>query len=332
GLQTKTLVVFLLLALTMGLLTVGPRLVFRSRWPWLAALVTVAVWAPNLWWQATNGWPQLELSRAIASGRSGTSEPRWLFLPYQLVLISPVLVPVWVAGWWRLARSRQMAIWRAIPAAYVVLALVFIASGGKPYYLCGLYPALLAAGAEPVLAWTGRGWLRVRSVFLGAALVMSLAISMVLFLPVVPVGRLAGTPVVDINYDAGETVGWPALAATIATSYDALPRDEQLHAIVLTSNYGEAGAVMRFRPEVGPVFSGQNSLYDLGPPPADTETVIAVGYDETDLRAWFARVRQEAQVDNGVDVDNDEQGTRVWVCGDPRLPWTVLWSQLRRLG
>ncbi len=35
-------------------------------------------------------------------------------------------------------------------------------------------------------------------------------------LPLVPVDKLAGTPIVDINYDAGETVGWPQLAATVA--------------------------------------------------------------------------------------------------------------------
>lgn len=94
GLQNKSLVAFLLAGLAAGLLLVGPRTVLRSHWPWLAAAVALVLWAPYLVWQAIHGWPQLALSGAIAAGGSGTSEPRWLFLPYQLVLISPFLVPV----------------------------------------------------------------------------------------------------------------------------------------------------------------------------------------------------------------------------------------------
>ena len=30
-------------------------------------------------------------------------------------------------------------------------------TGGKPYYLAGLYPVLLAAGAQPVLDWARAG-------------------------------------------------------------------------------------------------------------------------------------------------------------------------------
>ncbi len=80
ALEVKTLIAFLLLGVTVGLLAAGPRSVFRSRWPYLAASVAFALWLPNLLWQATNGWPQLELSRAIASGSSGTSDSPLAFL------------------------------------------------------------------------------------------------------------------------------------------------------------------------------------------------------------------------------------------------------------
>ena len=221
GLENKLLVAFLLAALAGGLLLVGPRALLRSPWPWLAAAVAMVMWAPYLAWQATHGWPQLELSGAIASGSSGTSEPRWLFLPFQVVLISPLLAPIWAAGLWRLARDPALRLYRAFAGAYVLLALIFLVTGGKPYYLAGLYPALLAAGAEPTLRWARRGVTRLRAGLLVGALVLSAAVSAVLFLPLVPVRKLADTPIVAINYDAGETVGWPVLARTIADVYAA---------------------------------------------------------------------------------------------------------------
>jgi hypothetical protein len=308
-------------------LVAGPRSALRSPWPWLGGLIALALWAPNLVWQAANGFPQLELSAAIAAGSSGTSEPWYIFLPFQLVLVSPVLVPVWALGWWRLARDPRLRPWRAFAVAYVLLALLFMITGGKPYYLAGLYPVLLAAGAAPVLSWARGG--AARTWALGGALAVSLAVSAVLMLPLVPVDELAGTPIVAINYDAGETVGWPELAATVAGVRAGLPADERV--AVLTRNYGEAGAVDHFLPALAPAHSGHNAYWSWGPPPDDATSVIVVGYAEQDVRAWFGEVTRAATIDNGVRLDNEEQGAPVWVAREPRAPWAELWPRLRRL-
>jgi 4-amino-4-deoxy-L-arabinose transferase-like glycosyltransferase len=330
ALLNKTLPVLLLAAVLAGVLAVGPRAALRSGWPYLGGLVALALWAPNLIWQAAHGWPQLELSAAIAAGSSGTSEPWYLFLPYQLVLVSPVLLPVWAAGWWRLLRDPQLGPWRCFAVAYLLLAVVFLLTGGKPYYLAGLYPLLLAAGADPALRWARRGASRARMRLLVAAPVASLLIAGFLFLPVLPVGQLAGSPVPAVNYDAGETVGWSALAATLARVHDGLPPGAE--AVVLTGNYGEAGAVDRYLPELAPAYSRHNSYWSWGPPPEDASTVIAVGLPAEELRRWFGGVQEVARVDNGVGLDNDEQDRPVWVLTGRRAAWTEIWPQLRRIG
>ncbi|WP_433557432.1 glycosyltransferase family 39 protein [Pseudonocardia xinjiangensis] len=327
GLQNKFLPAFLLGALLVGVLVAGPRPALRSPWPWLGGLLALVLWAPNLVWQAANGFPQVALSAAIAAGGSGTSEPWYVFLPFQLILVSPALVPVWALGWWRLARDPRLRTWRSFAVAYVVLAVLFLVTGGKPYYLAGLYPVLLAAGAAPVLAWARSG--AGRAVSLGVALVLSAVTASVLMLPLVPDHRLAATPIVDINYDAGETVGWPRLAATVAAARHTVPASERV--AVLTRNYGQAGAVDRYLPELRPAYSGHNSYWTWGPPP-DATTVIAVGFEEEQLRRWFGRVEHAGRVDNGVGLENDEQGTPVWVARDQLVPWDRLWPQLRHLG
>jgi Dolichyl-phosphate-mannose-protein mannosyltransferase len=330
ALQNKVQPAFLLAAVVLGVLAVGPRAALRSPWPWTGGLLAVVLWAPNLVWQAANGWPQFEVAEAIAAGGSGTSEPWYLFLPFQLVLVSPLLVPVWMAGLWRLARDPALRTWRSFAVAYGLLTVLFLLTGGKPYYLAGLYPVLLAAGAEPVLAWARRGAGRVRTGLLAAALVLSLAIDATLGLPVVPVARLADTPIPDVNYDAGETVGWPAFAAAIQRVRDGLPAGARV--AVVTGNYGEAGAVDRFAPDLAPAYSGHNSYWTWGPPPEDTDVVIAVGIPEQRLAQWFGRVEEAGRVDNGVGLDNDEQGTPVLTARDRRVPWSEIWPQLRHLG
>ena len=321
GLQNKMLVAFLLFGLLVGLVVAGPRRPLRDPWFWGAGLLALALWTPYLVWQTLHGWPQLALSESIAAGGSTSSEPWWLVIPFQVVLVSPLLVPVWVAGLVALWRSRR---YRLLPVAYAVLTVLVLATGGKPYYLCGLYPVLLAAGAAPVLRWARAG--RARAGLLGGALGLSALTNAVLMLPVVPVTELEDTPVTAMVSDVGETVGWPELAATVSAVVAAQPPGT----VVLTGNYGEAGAVQRFAPGI-PVVSGHNSYADWGPPPDDAP-VVAVGYGPAALRQWFASVEPAAVIDNGVGLDNQEQGRTVWVCRDPVASWTALWPRIRHVG
>jgi hypothetical protein len=334
GLQNKMLVAFLLVGLAAGILIAGPRAVLRSPWPWAAAAIMLILLAPNLVWQAANGWPLLALSAAIAAGSSGTSEPWYVFLPFQLVLVSPLLVPVWAAGLWRLARDPRLRPYRAFAVAYPLLAVVFMATGGKPYYLAGLYPVLLAAGAEPVLRWVRARASVLRGVLLGSALVLGAAVNAVLMLPLVPVQHLAATPITDVNYDAGETVGWPAFVRTVAAAQTALPAAERAGAVVLTANYGQAGAVDHYGGELGlpRAYSGHNSYADWGPPPESATTTIVVGFDGQPIERWFGSCVEAARIDNGVGLDNEEQGTPVRVCRDRRAPWVQIWPHLRHVG
>jgi hypothetical protein len=347
ALENKALVVALLGAVAVGVLAVGPRNVFRDRWLWFGALLAVALWAPNLVWQAVHGWPQLGMATRIAAFGNGGSVSRWLFPPFQLLLIGLPLVPVWVAGLWALLRDPALHRTRAFAVAYGLLFVALLAVGGKPYYLAGTYPVLLAAGAEPTLRWVRLGRPDrpdgprpdnarpegVRPWLLGAALAVTGALTAVLMLPLVPARLLPGSPIVAVSPLAGDTVGWPELINTVSTVYRSLPGDERAAAVVLTRNYGEAGAVDLFRRrlDLPPAYSGHNSYADWGPPPESAGPVVAVGFDEPTLRRWFGTVELAARLDNGIGLATLEQGQPVWVCADRRVPWSAIWPQLRRL-
>ncbi len=296
----------------------------------------MALWAPYLVWQAQHGWPQLTVSRSIAAGSSGTSQPRIELLPFQLVLISPYLVPVWIVGLLQLFRRPALAWCRAIAWAYPLLAAVFIATGGKSYYLAGLLPVFLAAGAQPTVEWIHRGRSSRRRAALGIALVLT-ALGTVLFtLPVLPVGVLHRTPIVALNYDEGETVGWPIYVGQIAGVYDQVPVAERSATVVLASNYGEAGAVAHYGPAVGiptaATFGVQNGFWYWGPPPSSARTFVVVGFTSTVLGRFFGACRLGTHLDNGVQVKNQEQGVPVRICSRLRGAWPTLWPRLQVLG
>jgi 4-amino-4-deoxy-L-arabinose transferase-like glycosyltransferase len=326
GILNKTLVAFLAAALAVGVLAVGPRRLLRSPWLGLGALIAAVCAAPYLAWQALNGWPQLDMADAISA--DGDQGGRIGFLPFQLLLVSPVLVPVWVAGLVWLARRRP---YRFVAVGYGLLAVAYLATGGKAYYLAGFYPVLLGAGAVATDAWLGRAVVRQR--LLTAAVGLSLVVGAVIGLAVLPARALP--PVLAVNPDAGEQVAWPRYVDQVAAVWNALPGSQRATGLVLTENYGEAGAVDRFGPRRGlpPAYSGHNGYADWRQPIGSAGPVVLVGYaDDAQRTRLFGSCQQQATLDNGLGLDTEEQGRPVWLCGAPPRPWAETWPDVRRLG
>jgi len=289
------------------------------------------MWAPYLVWQARHGWPELTVSRGIANGASGSSTPRWLFLPEQFVIVSLFLAPVWIAGLARLFRAPELRFARAIGWAYALLAVVFLIAGGKVYYLAGIYPVLLAAGAEPTLRWLRSGRPRLRRIALALALVLSALSSVAIALPVTRLHDLHKT---SFEYDIGETVAWPTYVREIATAWNRLPASVRAHTAILTSNYGEAGAVDRYGPELGlpAAYSGHMGFWYWGPPPASATSVLGIGFDPGYLQRFFATVRLVSRLNNHLQVNNDEQHAPLWFASRLRESWPQIWPTLKDLG
>ena len=324
------LVAFLIVAVVAGIAVVGPRATFRSGWFYAGGAIALALWSPYLVWQGSHGWPELSVAHSIAAGNSGSSAPWWLIVPEQFLLVPWYFSPIWVGGLVRLFRDPKLRWCRAIGVAWPVLALLFMATGGKPYYLAGMFPVLLAAGAQPTVDWTVRRARQRRGLIIAGMGVGVLL--MPITLPLVPASVVRDTPIVALNYDAGETMGWPAFVGEIAAVYRGLPPGQRTTTIVLASNYGEAGAVDRFGPADGlpAAYSGHNGFWYWGPPPASAGMALVVGYDRDQL-GFCSSVRLAARLDNHLGVADDEQDAPVWIC-QPSRAWAAIWPSQRNFG
>jgi 4-amino-4-deoxy-L-arabinose transferase-like glycosyltransferase len=327
ALYNKHLVVLTLVAIGVGLVLVGPRRVLWSRWLLAGVAIAVVVGAPNLIYQASHGWPQLEMARAIE--RNKGDESRILFLPLQLALVGVFLAPVWVAGLVHLLRDPALRPVRALAVAYPVLCVLVLATGGQPYYTAALVLALFAAGSIPPVQWmTGRPG---RAIAFGAAFGASVALSALVALPVLPVAVLAATPIPDLNQATSDQIGWPAYVRQVAAVVRGLPAPEARRAVIVTANYGEAGALDRYGdPYALPaVFSGHNELWFRGQPPEGADVVIAVGFSPGSLDGEFESCQTALRLDNGVQIANEEQSRPVLVCRGPTRPWAELWPSFQ---
>jgi hypothetical protein len=316
GLATynKLLVVVLLAGLALGMLIVGPRRRLGSPYVWGGALLTLVIGLPNVLYQLTHDLPQLRMGQALSDENGADVRvSMWYLLA---VLLGPPLVVIWAAGLralWRDPRTRLFVV------VFAVVVLFTFVSGAQPHYPVFILPVAFAAGVVAMEGRLGRVW--------AGLFALNGAVSAVIALPLIPVGSVGSTPVPGINLLAQDSIGWPAYVDQMTAPYDALP--DTTHAVMVTSNYGEAGAIARYRPDV-PVFSAQNALYDQARPPDDTTQVVFVGGEYGLARALFS-CHVVDRLDNRVDVDNEEQGEPIAVCSDPRLPWHRIWQRLHHL-
>jgi hypothetical protein len=169
---------------------------------------------------------------------------------------------------------------------------------------------------------------------MGCAMVLATLISLPALLPVLPARALHTVPLQKINYDLGEEIAWPKLVGLVAREYHALPPALRSRTTVLTSNYGEAGAIERFGPADGlpTAYSGSNNFWLWGPPPARHTAAIAVDMDPGFLRREFAHVRRIGTFENGLGVSDDEQGAPIYLATGLRSSWARAWPAFRNYG
>lgn len=332
SLEVKFLPALVLLSCLIGVTVLGPREVLRRRGPWLAVIVALVLAAPNLIWQAVHGWPMFAVAAEIADGGSASSSSRALVVPMHLLLAGPLGAIVLIVGLIAPFRAASLREYRWVSVAYATMLILVIATGGKPYYLAGLFAVAFALGVGPLAAFVGRSRPRV----LAAAVIAVLLVgpTVVFALPVAPAGSPVFQVAVTVNPDQAETVGWDALVERVQAASSELDPGT---GIVLTRNYGEAGALDQARRRepgaVPPVYSGHNAYGRWGPPPDDRVDAVVVGrIPAADLERWFTTCEDLSPLASPPGVDNEEDGAPLRVCRGRLQPWSQIWPEVVHLG
>lgn len=320
ALYNKQLIALLVIGLAVGLLISGPRRAFRSPYLWIGALLALVIASPTIVWQVTHHFPEVTMSRAIA--RDKGSNDRITFIPFQIVLVAPI----WIAGLVAMFRREQWRPIRALAWAYPVVAVIVIVTGGQIYYTYGLLTLYFAVACA--------GITRVRPRLVIGMAVFT-AVWLAIALPIIPVGSLGKTPIPAVNSSVGDAVGWPAYVREVAAAYHGLASTDRAGTVIITANYGEAGAIDKFGDAYGlpAVYSGHNQLWYYGPPSGSATSVLLVGFDEGDSAEHdFASCTRVGKLDDNVGVDNQEQGEPIFFCTTPTASWSQLWPSFQHYG
>jgi len=343
GVLNKHSMLFFASGIFVGLLLTRERRFFREKWIWLGGLLALAIFLPNLIWEARHDWPTVELLRTVAHIKNAPVSPLE-FILQQALLVHPLTAPIWIGGLYFFLRVKEGKPYRFLGWAYLVVLAEMILLKGKIYYLAPAYPMLLAAGAvwiEQKIVAHNWNWMK-PAIF--APLVVGGIVAAPLALPLLPVEAMAkysqfwDVEKVQVEYHEraklpqlyADMFGWPEQAALVARVYRSLPPEEQAKCAIFANNYGQAGAIDYFGPRLGlpKAISNHNSYFHWGPRSYTGEVVITIGFQIEDLRPLFGQINLAATTYHPYAMP-DESHVPIYICRQPRISLQRAWPSLK---
>ena len=326
------------LALLAGLVLTPARRSLRTPWALAGGIFGLLVVLPNFAWQASHGFPFLELVRNQLAYKNAPTSPLG-FLRGLLFESNPLDAPVWLGGlgwllWARPARDARFA-----GAGGLLYLLVLTFGHAKPYYAAPLLPVLLAAGGVALASLRPLRWLRWAW---GGALVASALALAPLAVPILPLkALLAYLSVLGAEDGTGERnrpsvlpqvyadqLGWDELVAGVARAYASLSPGERARAAVFGENYGVASAVEILGPAHGLprglAVSGHNQFWLWGVPPGRGDPLIVVSDERETCGGLYREQQLFERLPSTPYVMPYEDRHALWICRGAREPLRAL--------
>jgi 4-amino-4-deoxy-L-arabinose transferase-like glycosyltransferase len=341
GLLTKFSAAFIGLALLLALLATERRAWLRRPWPWLAALLALALGSPGFVGQIRLGFPVLGQMADLRQAQLERVTPLD-FLAGQLLWGPATLLGL--AGLAGLLADRRLRAFRVVGWSCVWLFVILMALHGKSYYAGPVYPALLGAGG--VVLERVRGPRLGPALRWGAAALLLLAMAALLPIgvPILPppamaryaraIGASAALrtntgEVEQLPQDYADMLGWEEQARAVAAVYRSLPAPDRARAVLVAANYGEAGALDLFGPRYGlpAAVSPTGSYWFFGPGTKPGDVVVTIGADREDLAPLFDSVEPAGRVTSPWSVA-EERDLTIYVARGPHRTLQEVWPSL----
>jgi hypothetical protein len=328
-----------------GLVLTPERRWLATRWPYLAAAFSFALFAPHVLWQVQHGFPTLEFMRNAAEEKLVPKTPLG-FAGEQLLIMSPLAAPFWLAGLLYYFFSQAGARHRLLGWIWITVFLLLAASGSaRANYLGPAYTALLPAGGVAFERLARRRSWRWLPVTAAVVFTVSGAATAPMAIPLLPPARYVSyekamgiSPPVEEQGDTGPLplhlalrFGWEELIVAVEAAHATLSEEERTRAAVFGSWFGDTGAVNFFGRDTGlpPAISGHNNYWLWGPREFSGDVMIVIARSDSRLVELFERVDLVAGVGCQYCMP-DMSRLSVYVCRGLRQALPEVWPRLKR--
>lgn len=344
GLMNKISVGYLGLAILAAIILTKNRVWLKSKNIWLGGLIAGVIFSPYIIWNMFNDYATIEFIQNAAHYKIAALPP-FDFMKEQVLLTNPLNFPVWLVGLAALLFG-SLKKYRVIGLTYIIILVILIAMGAKPYYPAAFYTVLLSAGAIYItnLVFKSRFGKSV-IIICSIMLVISTAMLSPFVIPVLPPGDAANyikklgimpssgerSAQPDLPQILADRFGWEELAQKTAKIYNSLPEDEKKYTAVFCENYGEAGAINYYGEKYGwlpRAISGHNSNWLWGYGTDSINTLIIINSDIGDLKELFNEVTEAGKTGSPF-VMPFENNRPIFIVHGPKIPMNEIWKLVK---
>jgi len=343
GLEMKHTMILYGIALIIGFLFSDKRRLLFNRWILLGGLACFLLILPNLIWQYIHHFPSIELYRNSFSSKN-INKSYIQVLVEQIIFVNPFTFPLWFTGLLVFIFPWGKP-YRFMLVAYAFLLLLMLTGhSSRPDRIASIYIFFMAQGAVTLEHYLKDFWQRFAQFFVAALMILGGLLFTPVFCPIfsppdtkIYLSRLglhfdleAGKMGEPLPQWLADRIGWRELAAEVAKVYHALPENEKRNAVIISTNYGEAGALELYASDFGlpKTYCTHNSFHSWGPPSDTIQTYISVYIDIDDVRPRFKSVEKVSDY-HCADCTKEQRDIAIYILRGPNFSMEKEWVKFK---
>jgi hypothetical protein len=329
GLMNKYTILVWAFGVCIGLFFYQKGSVFKNKWLYISALISLLIFLPNIIWQYQNDFPLLKHLIALNENQLNGINPmdfglEQLNFPFTLIVSLFGLIGFLI--------DKKLRKYRTVGVAALVIFCTMWLLNSKAYYVFGIYPVLFAGGAVKIETLLSK---RPSFVVAIAAIVLLPSIYFIPeATPILPIDEYVKyahlkeqNGRVELKGDYADMFGWEEQVQLVDSVYQTLSPKEKMNCVLWAENYGEAGAltILGKKYNLPNPISRHGSFWTWGYGNKDAEVWISLGNEKPSVEHVFEEVELIKIITHKYAI-GEENGIPLYICRKPKIDIEKWWK------
>lgn len=329
GLMNKYTIFVWAFGMFIGLFFYQKGKLFKNKWFYISALISVLIFLPNIIWQVQNGFPLLNHLQALNDSQLNKISP----FAFGLAQLSfPFTLIISLFGLTALLMGKNLKKYKVVGIASLVIFCTMWVLHSKAYYVFAIYPVLFAAGAVKI-----ESLLQKKPIWIYVIVIVTLLPS-VYFIPeltpILPIEKYVeyaqleeNNGRVELTGDYADMFGWEEQVKLVDSVYQSLSAIEKEHCVLWAENYGEAGAlkILGKKYNLPNPISRHGSFWSWGYANENAKVWISIGNEKQSVEYVFEEVELVKLITHKYAVE-EENGIPLYICRKPKIDIEKWWK------
>ncbi len=329
GLMNKYTILVWAYGILVGLVFYKKGKLFKDKWLYVSALISLLIFLPNIIWQVQNNFPLVKHVQALTENQLNEIDPmefglEQLNFPFTLIISLFGLVALLI--------DKNLKKYRTVGIATLVIFCTMWLLNAKAYYVFGIYPVLFASGAVKIEALFSKkpGWVY--------GIAMVILVPSIYFIPeltpILPIEKYIEYAQleekngrIELKGDYADMFGWEEQVKLVDSVYRSLSPEEKNNCVLWAENYGEAGTlkILGKKYDLPDPISRHGSFWTWGYGNKNAAVWISLGNEKPSVNYVFEEVELVKIITHKYAID-EENGIPLYICRKPKVDIEIWWK------